>query len=266
MKISELKKDAKIKLSGVYKLAIEINFIHLLITLVLSYGASNVDGILSLVIYLVAAIITIPLGYGLTACMLKLSRGETVGVTDFISIGFKNFKRAFFLSLSIFVRLIVPIILLIVASIMPIVINFAQNIGDEPNPIFNFLSICSLLVTVGSILYIFYKILAYTLTTYILVDNNEAKSKEVIAKSCELMKGNKTKYIGLILSFFGWLILAGFIGGFASAFNATVGNLVTYILSLLLTPYITFTEINFYEELAGDSKVIEAQVVESTEE
>ncbi len=266
MKISELKKDAKMKLSGVFKLAITINFIHLLITLVLYSGVSHVEGILNPIFSLIVSIIEIPLGFGLTACMLKLSRGEIVGVTDFISIGFKNFKRAFFLSFAIFFRLIVPIILLVVASVMPIVINFAQNIGAEPHPATNFISLCSLLVAVSSIIYLLYKILAYALTTYILVDNNEAKSKEVIAKSCELMKGQKTKYIGLILSFFGWLILSGLIGGVVAAFNEFAGNVIVYALSLLLTPYITFAEINFYEELSSDSKTVEAQVVDSTVE
>ena len=45
-----------------------------------------------------------------------------------------------------------------------------------------------------------------------------------------------------------------------------LGNILIYVLSLLLTPYITFAEINFYEELAGSSKTVESQVVESTVE
>ena len=240
MKISELKKDAKMKLSGVFKLAIAINLIHLLITLVLYQGIHNITGILNVIISIVVAIIEIPLGYGLTASMLKLSRNETVGITDFISIGFKNFKKAFFLSLSIFFRLIVPIILLIVAMVMPIVIHFAENIDGASNGSTEFLSICSLLVTIACVIYLFYKILAYALTTYILIDNNESKSKEIIAKSCELMKGNKTKYVGLVFSFFGWFLLAGLIGGAVGIFNDMVGNIIIYALSLLLTPLIVY--------------------------
>ena len=264
MKISELKKEAKMKLSNVFKLAIEINFISLLITLVLSYASSNTTGVVNIIISLATAIISIPLGYGLTASMLKLSRNETVGVTDFISIGFKNFKRAFLLSLSIFIRIIIPAVLFIVAIIVPLAINLAQNLGDEIGANTNFISICSLIVAIASLLYLLYKVLAYTLTTYVLIDNSEAKSKEVIAKSCELMKGNKTKYICLILSFFGWILLAGLISGFVGAFNEMLGNAILYALSLLLTPYITFAEINFYESLANESKTVVSQVVDST--
>lgn len=266
MKISELKKEAKAKLSGCYKSAIAINLIHLLITLALSYLASKIDGILGLVVLLVASIINIPLGYGLTASMLKLSRNESVGITDFITIGIQNFKRAFFLSLSIFVRLIIPIILLVVASTLPIIINFASNVGASNAGL---LSIGALLLTIASMIYLFYKVLSYTLSTYLLVDNEEAKSKEVIAKSCELMKGNKTKFVGLVFSFFGWFLLAGIFGAIAEAISTVAGTIVTYGLSLLLTPYITFTEINFYEDLAGVSTVsapVQDPVNESTVE
>lgn len=252
MKISELKNEAKTKLSGCYKSAIAINLIHLLITLVLSYLASKIEGILGLIVLVVAGIINIPLGYGLTASMLKLSRNENVGLTDFITIGMKNFKRAFFLSLSIFVRVLIPVAILVIASILPIVANFASNTGSSNTGL---LSICSLLLSVAAVIYLFYKVLSYTLSTYLLVDNEEAKSKEVISKSCELMKGNKLKFIGLVFSFFGWFLLAGIFGAIAESINAIAGLIVTYGLSLLLTPYITFTEINFYEDLADVSTV-----------
>lgn len=265
MKISELKKEAKVKLSGCYKLAIAINLVHLVITLVLSYVASNLEGILSLIVLLIAAIIAVPLGYGLTDSMLKLSRNATVGLTDFITVGMKNFKRAFFLSLSIFFRLLIPIIVLVVASILPIVANFASNVDGSSSS--GVLSIVALVLTVASIIYLFYKALSYALATYVLVENEEANSKDAITRSAELMKGNKTRFICMVFSFIGWFLLAGILGAVAEAISALVGTIVTYGLSLLLTPYITFTEINFYEELAGVSTTpVQGEVVESTVE
>lgn len=267
MKISELKKEAKVKLSGCFQLALGINLIHLLITLALSYVASAIDGILGIIVLIIAGIINIPLGYGLTASMLKLSRNENVGIIDFIKVGFKNFKRAFFLSLSIFVRLLLPMIILIAASITPIVVNFASNAGAVDNT--GVISIVALILSLASMLYVFYKVLSYTLSTYLLVDNEEAKSKEVLVKSSELMKGNKLKFVGLVFSFFGWLLLAGIFGAIAEAISSVLGVIVTYGLSLLLTPYITFTEINFYEDLAGTSNTqnpIQGEVTDSTVE
>ena len=82
------------------------------------------------------------------------------------------------------------------------------------------------------------------------------------------MKGNKLKFIGLVLSFFGWFLLCGFLAGCAEEINQTVGTIVLYGLSLLLTPYITFSEINFYEDLAGiaDVKEVTVEKVEKIEE
>ena len=73
--------------------------------------------------------------------------------------------------------------------------------------------------------------------------------------TAELMKGKKLKFVGLVFSFFGWLLLCGLVGGFASAFNSVLGTIVTYAGSLLLTPYMTFSEIGFYEDVAGISDV-----------
>lgn len=264
MRISELKKEAKLKLSGCYKLAIGINLLQLLITIALSYVASKASGFLGLLIILVSSIINIPLGYGLTASMLKLSRKETVGLTDFITIGMKNFKRAFFLSLSIFFRLLIPIILLVIVSIIPIIANFMENLSGS-----SILTLCSLVLTVVCMVYFIYKALSYALATYVLVDNEEAKSKEAIKTSCELMKGNKTRFIALVFSFFGWLLLAGILGAIAEGISTILGTIVTYALSLLLTPYISFSEINFYEDLAGSPVVqapVQGEVVDSTVE
>lgn len=254
MKISELKKEAKTKLAGKWPLAIEINLLHLVITLCISYIANSIQGIVGAIVALVLGIITIPISYGLTVSMLKLSRNEEIKIADFIVIGFKNFKRALFLSLSVFVRMLVPIILIAFAGALSIISAFANNISsaDESAGI---VSIISLVLSVGSMIWLIYKVLAYALSTYILIDDEEAKSKDAISKSCELMKGNKLKFVGLVLSFFGWFLLCGLLAGFAEIANPTFGMIVMYGLSLLLTPYITFTEINFYEDLAGISEV-----------
>lgn len=257
MKISELKKEAKMKLEGKWPLAIVINLINILITFALTCVAAAIHGVFGVILALIGGIISIPLSYGLTASMLKLSRSEVVGATDFISIGFKNFKKALFLSLSIFIRIIIPIIVIAFASILSIISNFAHTNGA------GIISIITPLLSIGAIIWLFCKILSYALSTYILIDNENMNSKEAINKSSELMKGNRLKFIGLIFSFFGWLLLCGFLGGMASAFNEILGTIVTYASSLLLTPYITFTEINFYEKLAEFS-VIKTEKTESS--
>lgn len=244
MKISELKKEARIKLTGKWPLAIGINFLHLIITFVLTYTAENAQDLVASILLIISAIITIPLSYGLTASMLKLSRNEEVGLTDFITIGFKNFKRAFFLNLSIFIRVLIPIILFAI-SIVVIVLGVAFNYTTDP---------ISLIILSLSLIWIMFISLSLALSTYILIDNESTPIKEVIKTSKTLMKGNKLKLIGLVFSFFGWLLLIGIISGVVQAYDENLGAIIASLLSLILTPYITFAEINFYEDLANVSK------------
>lgn len=260
MKISELKKDAKLKLTGKWGLAIGINLIYLLITSAFSIISTKFGKTAESILSLVIAIISIPLAYGLSMSMLKLSRNEIVGLVDFITDGLKVFKRAFFLSLSILARILIPIILICVG----ITLSIFAAISSEANTA---LLGISLLLVLASMIYLLYKALAYALTIYLLIDNPEANSKEVISKSCELMKGNKLKYIGLFLSFIGWFLLCGIISGLASIISTILGAILTLITSLVLTPYLTFAEINFYEDLAGISDVTTViPEVEKTEE
>ncbi len=259
MKISELKKEAKVKLIGKFPLAITINLTYLVLTIALSYVTTKIEGILGAILVLVFAILSIPFSYGITASMLNLSRNKVVGVTDFITVGLKNFKRAFFLSFSIFIRVIIPIIILTVALLLSIFSGFANAIGADVSGA-AVTTIVSLLVAVAAMIWLIYKVLSYALSTYILIDNEDIKSKEVIHKSCELMKESKLKFVGLVFSFFGWFLLAGFLAGLAEVANELFGTIVMYGFSLLLTPYVTFTEINFYEDLAGISDVTEVTV------
>lgn len=264
MKISELKKEARVKLTGKWSLALLINLTYLILTIALSYVSTKIGGIVSAILSLVFAIISIPLSFGITASMLKISRSEIVGVTDFITIGFKNFKRAIFLSLSIFVRVIIPVIILSVAIAFSIVSGVANAVGGSSG--MEVSSLLCLVLAVVAMIWIIYKILSYALSTYILIDNEDMKSGEAIAKSCELMKGYKLKFVGLVFSFIGWFFLCGFLAGLIETFNELLGTVALYGFSLLLTPYITFSEINFYEALAGTSEVkvenVEETVVE----
>ena len=265
MKISELKKEAKIKLTGKWPLAILINLTQLIIVSAVSYTSSKSQDFVGTLLAIVLWIISIPLSYGITISMLNLSRNQNVGVTDFISIGFKNFKRAIALTLSIFIRILIPVILFAFSIIFSIVCIAASIFGSYSYTGISL--IFALVIALASMIWIIYKMLSYALSTYIFVDNEELKCKEAIAKSRELMKGKKLKFIGLIFSFFGWFLLCGFLAGLAEGINQIAGTIVLYGLSLLLTPYVTFSEINFYEDLAGIANVQEITIekIENTE-
>ena len=96
-------------------------------------------------------------------------------------------------------------------------------------------------VCLWSLLFIIPGIIAaygYSLVTYILLDNPEMGAMDVLRKSKEMMNGHKMDLFVLHLSFIGWAIL---------------GMLTCGILYLWLTPYMTVTEIKFYEALKAQN-------------
>ncbi|MBR5536240.1 MAG: DUF975 family protein [Clostridia bacterium] len=80
---------------------------------------------------------------------------------------------------------------------------------------------------------------SYSMTKYIMAENNDISPKEAIAKSNELMCGNKWRLFCLKLSFIGWDILA--------VLTLGIGN-------LWLTPYKHAAEAAFYRDITEEEE------------
>lgn len=79
--------------------------------------------------------------------------------------------------------------------------------------------------------------LASSMSVYILKDNPELKSVEVIKRSIKMMKGHKMEYFCLMLSFFGWIL---------------VGILTLFIGFMWIIPYMSTAFAHFYEYVKED--------------
>lgn len=77
---------------------------------------------------------------------------------------------------------------------------------------------------------------SYAMTDYILAEHPELTAGEAIARSKQMMEGNRWRLFCLHISFIGWAIL--------SAFTLGIGN-------LFLTPYKQAAEAAFYQELVS---------------
>lgn len=250
MTISELKKEAKVKLTGKWVKAILITTVFLIIMGIIEVVNTLIDNnALKFIYSLVTMIINLPFSYGLTASLIKLSRDEEVGVLDFITLGLQTFKKIWNVFFSTLLRVLLPVILFF-ASICFFAVTIAQSIiSGESSP----LLILSIVLFIAAIIYYIVKLLSYQLTSYILYDNPDASGKEIVLKSAELMKGNKWKYIGLGLSFIGWYLLIYIAFGILMNINAILGSIVVFVGAILLSPYISISTINFYEDLANYS-------------
>ncbi len=81
--------------------------------------------------------------------------------------------------------------------------------------------------------------LGYSQAYLISLDNPDMDPMEAIKKSKELMNGHKLDYFILNLSFLGWLVLGIFTFG---------------ILYFWLIPYMSVTQMNFYNALLKENK------------
>ena len=254
MKISELKKEAIAKLSGKWGKAAGI---YIVVTL-LSFGLTLVPSLIpqqsvAFLINLLISIISFSFSYGLLASMIKLSRTEKVDLMDFVPLGLKNLFKIIKLYLLMILKLWLPILLYVGSAIAIGFSAYVMATGSVTTGLAYFIASCAILV-VACILFIV-KSLLYSLAFYLLYDNPNAKTKELLNKSAELMKGKRVKFVLTEFSFLGWLLLIVL----ASALSVAVLPVLTPILLLvgttILSPYMTFTLINFYEHVAGINDV-----------
>lgn len=84
------------------------------------------------------------------------------------------------------------------------------------------------------------KSLSYAMTEFIAVDHPEWDANQCISESRRLMDGHKIRYLCMLLSFTGWIILLIFVG-----YVPFVGGMCQW----LFIPYIAAAKAAFYEEL-----------------
>jgi len=154
---------------------------------------------------IITTIIGGPLAIGIATFTLALSRGQKVEI-DLLFVGFKNFVDA------------------LVAYLLIVIFTFGWLL---------------LLIVPGII-----KGISYSMTFFIMSDDNSIKPMDAIDKSMAMMDGYKMKYFLLSLLFFGLIILS---------------SLLLFIPLLWLIPYMYVTYAKFYEDIKDNPVLIEAQ-------
>lgn len=98
------------------------------------------------------------------------------------------------------------------------------------------------------IIFFIRKIMLYALTFYIAVKKEGIEAKDAVLESERLMNGNRGRFFCLILSFIGWSILIGFVSALLNLIPF-LGTIASYVGTIILTPYITFSILAFYRDL-----------------
>ena len=216
MKINEIKKDARIKLSGNYIKCCSSSLLYFIIVSLLTFAQANLAGIihnsiLSAIIQAIFIIINWILGYGIIANILDLTDGKTNSITDFINSSLKNFVKYTKIGFCFLLKILFPLIINIFAGFywigtMVAKVNNINFLCFNRNliPLASFVWVLAFLILV-------YFILRYMLSAYIFHEHPDIAEKDILAKSRKLMHFKKYKYILLLLSFLHWFLLAALI-------------------------------------------------------
>jgi len=108
----------------------------------------------------------------------------------------------------------------------------------------------AVIIFILSFIVLIYFILKYIIVAYVYHQNKELTPKQIVQKTSELMKGNKLKYILLILSFLSWFLLAAIIIFVLNHF-IPIQYITPFVILFysMLKPYIAISTLEFYESL-----------------
>ncbi len=256
--IKELKKDAKVRLTGSYLKLLIVYLIYDIIVFAFSTLGKLIQSDIAKIIYLIFLLIFIvPLAFGLISCLMDIIRGKKVPITDFINVGLNNIGNAWKVHLHTLLKLLIPIILTIASMYFLALTLVATLYGGNLSKYF----LISAILCVISILILFIANLYYSFSFFILKDKPNKTGKEIVNMSRDLIKGNLVKYIALGFSFIGWYLLIFAICFITQYFlPQNVVMIISNIGSLLLFPYITTTMIGFYEDILYDKTSSEEKI------
>lgn len=237
MKISKIKENARKALTEKWGKGNIISLAYLTFWLIMGMveGMFDDSSKIANLVSIVTTIIRIPLSFGLTYSFIRLKRGEDVKAFDFLNNGFSNFGRAWKISLRVVLKMLLPIILLCISTIIAEGISTYISIELLSTNEVIFVALARSIVILAIYSWLIVRALRYSLTTYIAFDNPDMTALEVVNESENMMKGNRLKLFLLILSFIGWAILC----------------LFTF---LWLIPYIQVSQVCFYENILENKK------------
>lgn len=251
MKISEIKDTARKTLSGklvnVYIIASFYTLINFALQFILKQITSKTGDFVTLIFGLFFSIIQFCFSYGFISNLIQISKQrDPLPYTQFITDAVLNASKVLKLMFSLILKLLIPLTIFSLAC--SYTFFYMQKIVEDMN--YKIPLLIASITFLISIIWVFCYGLNFVLSLFCLVDNGDKPSKEHVSKSKTLMKGNKLKYLNLIFSFIGYYILIILILNIAKYFlDKNLIQIISTILTMLLTPYITISQYIFYEEL-----------------
>lgn len=238
MNSSDFRKEARNQLNGKWKKVVLITLAYFIVSFILNIIQKSVPekSFAYLLFSIIMFVVDVPLIFGFTKALLDTYNGKEISSFSFVTLAFSNFSKAWKITLKVFLKLLIPVIICIISMVLMIIGAGSSIVTGISLGTFSTGSL--VLILLGFILYlvsfiwVIMKSYYYSLAQIIAADDENLNTTEAIEKSYNLMKGNRGKLFILELSFIGWAILGIF----------TLG-----IGYLWLFPYMQFAEIAFYK-------------------
>jgi uncharacterized membrane protein len=249
MSALDFRREALLKLQGKWGNVICVLFCYFIVRLLIGFVSrfigSSVNISVIIILSLLLVIIQVPLLYGLMVSLFEIYKYGESKIFSFISIGFNNFGKSWGICFNIFLKLILPIILIILSFL----IMLAGCGGSTISSSFNVFAIIGFILYIASIIWVYTKSYYYQLAYVIAADDETLTSSLIVQKSQYLMSGYRFKLFCLQLSFIGWFILEILITLFLSEFSIILASIASFVGTLILFPYIQFAIFAFYDHI-----------------
>lgn len=251
IKSSEIKKTALNKLD--WKKSFLASILFVLTNLALSYALQYVNNltantpILQVAVNLIYLALFLPLSFGFVSVLSKLYKSQKVNASTLFNDAILNFTKTIEIFLRTLLKMILPSIVIIIAGIGILFLTL-QNLPITNENLASY-SLYIFLIYFVVLICISLSAIPYVLSSYILADNKNLTSKEIVEQSASLMENQKWNFVKLIISFLGWFILLAVIVTIANMeINETVASIANSIGLVLLMPYLITSIRVFYEE------------------
>ena len=250
---SDFRAEARRKLAGKWGKGACIMLAFLLVTFVINFIIGLLPDSYEWLGQIIDIVINVPLSFGILYAFLKLYKDENVGAFDFFKLGFNNFGKSWSITFNIFLKMIVPAIVIIISYIL-----IAVGISLYSTSLFVtystsavngyvFIAIIGFMLLVVSSIWATTKYYFYQLAFLISIENEDMSAEEAVTESQKAMTGKRAGLFWLQLSFIGWAILG--------AISFGIGF-------LWIIPYVHCATIAFYKYAIGDSSNVEVQSID----
>lgn len=244
MVASDFRAEARRKLEGKWGKAACISLAFFAFSLIIEFISGMFSGTLQELINLVIIVINVPLSFGFIISLFKLYNDEEIKAFDFLKLGFNNFRKSWGIAFRMFLKMLVPLILLVVSYV---IIGAGTIFLVSSSSSSGFLAIIGYILFIVSMVWLIYKSYSYQLSYFIAIDHPEISSKEAVEKSEQFMNGKRWKLFCLGFSFIGWILLS---------------CIALYIPILWVMPYMYFAIIAFYKYASGNDSNVTTEVIE----